>query len=65
MSSSPSSNRSVNGSQHSGTKLVLHRRYYFLRDLPDEYWGMPNICLQRTAEVKFFLPSLFEDIFVV
>uniref|UniRef100_A0A0N4V7R2 RNB domain-containing protein n=1 Tax=Enterobius vermicularis TaxID=51028 RepID=A0A0N4V7R2_ENTVE len=51
VSSSPSSNRSVNGSQHSGTKLVLHRRYYFLRDLPDEYWGMPNICLQRTAEV--------------
>lgn len=51
--SSPSSTRSATGSQHSHSKLLLHRRYYFLRDLPDEYWGIPNICLQRTAEVVF------------
>uniref|UniRef100_A0A158R444 RNB domain-containing protein n=1 Tax=Syphacia muris TaxID=451379 RepID=A0A158R444_9BILA len=54
VASLPSSSSSASGvSQYLNGKLLLHRRYYFLRDLPDEYWGIPNICLQRTAEVVF------------
>jgi hypothetical protein len=27
------------------------RNYKFLADMPAEDWGMPDVCLQKTAEV--------------
>lgn len=46
---------SLGNVRRSCTNNTVQRRlnYRLLSDMPDEDWGIPDVCLQKTAEVSF------------
>ncbi|MFH4983397.1 hypothetical protein AB6A40_010106 [Gnathostoma spinigerum] len=52
-SSSTLGNTRRNTTSSNGNSMQRRLNYRILADMPDEDWGIPDVCLQKTAEVVF------------